>query len=116
MWLPIIELIIKGLFFAAGAIGLSNAFQNRPLLEIHDPFSGNNSQGTNKSDLQGVVREEAKSWAANPWVWFGIAAAGFGLTFLVRQTRGLARDVGSGLRSTRRTLKEDLGDLNADPD
>jgi hypothetical protein len=108
-WLPIVELIIKGLLFIGGAIGVANAISPKPIIDIRDVFDGPN-------DPAGAKREDTSAALANPWLWFGIGVGAFGLTFLVRQSRGLARDLGSGVRSTRRALKEDIGELNDDPD
>lgn len=52
----------------------------------------------------------------NPWFWLAAGLFVFGATYLVRQTRGLARDVGSGVRSTRDAFKADLSELDMDPD
>ena len=55
--------------------------------------------------------DKAISAFTNPWLYVGVAAAAFGFTTLTRQTRGLARDVGSGAKSTKKAFDA----LGADP-
>jgi hypothetical protein len=130
MWLPIIELIVKGILFVAGAIGVARAFTGQPLVYAAGDASGGGSTSTPAPDrvtslppaqAQTIANREnaqrtAENWAANPWLWGAVAVAAFGFTFLVRQTRGLGRDVGSAVKNTRGALKEDLTELKGDPD
>ena len=125
-WFAIIELVIKGLLLLAGAIGVTRAFTGQPLIYA----AGDSSGGGNAAQAQpdrvtslppSVARNQAaqataSQWAANPWLWGAVGVSAFGLTFLVRQTRGLGRDLGSATKSTRSALKEDLDELKGDPD
>jgi hypothetical protein len=128
MWLPIIDLIIKGILFIAGAIGVTRAFTGQPLVYAAGNAGGSGGNATTPASpdmvtslppaqaAQKAQQANAQNWAANPWLWAAVGVGAFGLTFLVRQTRGLGRDIGSAARTTRGALKEDLDELKGDPD
>lgn len=52
----------------------------------------------------------------NPWLWGAVGVAALFGTTAIRQTRGLGRDIGSGVKNTRSAFKEDLGELQSEPD
>jgi hypothetical protein len=51
----------------------------------------------------------------NPWLYVAIGGLLLFATTLTKQTRGLARDVGGGIATTRGAVREDFDDLGSDP-
>lgn len=51
----------------------------------------------------------------NPWLYVGVGAALLAFTAVTKQTRGLARDVGGGIATTRKSVRADLDDVVGDP-
>lgn len=53
--------------------------------------------------------------ASNPWWWVGLAIAGFAGAIVIKQFRGAARDVGSGVSTTYNEAKSSTDNLGSDP-
>lgn len=51
----------------------------------------------------------------NPWLYVAIGGLLLFATTLTKQTRGLARDVGGGIATTRGAVRDDFDDLGSDP-
>lgn len=130
-WGNIISLIIKALFTAFGAIGVARAFTGQPIVYAHElqAVAGGSKGGASASPAPGVLPSEPpaileakakkENWiqyVTNPWFYGALAVAAIGGATFIRQTRGLGRDIGSGVRSTREAVKTDLRELNSDPD
>ena len=75
------------------------------------------ASGTTKADLpQPRAQDQVVDRLTNPWLWGTVGLAALFGTTAIRQTRGLSRDIGSGVRSSREAFKEDFGELQSDPD
>jgi hypothetical protein len=53
--------------------------------------------------------------AGNPWLWVGAGVALFAGALIVKQFRGAARDVGSGVRSTYDEVRDGVDEVGSDP-
>jgi hypothetical protein len=81
---------------------------------VADPRSSETATGTRDVPSPSPV-EQVATGIVNPWLWL---AGGLFLLFYTtatKQTRGLARDVGSGISSTRDAVRSDFDDLQSDP-
>lgn len=75
------------------------------------------ASGTTTADLpQPRAQDQVVDRLTNPWLWGAVGFAALFGTTAIRQTRGLGRDIGSGVKNTRSAFKEDLGELQSEPD
>ncbi len=88
--------------------GLSNATGG--IIPPKASTASSGAQLPNPSSTYFVVERITNRWLC---VWVAVAA----LTgsALLRQTRGLGRDIGSGVSTTREAVKTDFGELHSDP-
>lgn len=84
---------------------------------IVPPYAEKAASGTTKDDLPNPRNQDyVVDRLTNPWLWGAVGFAALFGTTAIRQTRGLGRDIGSGVKNTRSAFKEDLGELQSEPD